>query len=211
MTTIEKIKAELERLKNDWASLDDDLTDTMVAEYDYLLDFLSILEESEKPMNQEDLEKEIDRYFFPLHPVDIQEEPFTQMDKCARHFAQWGAEHAKGSSEIPKDLEEAAMNYIAPIENEDGLKVINFSGQDIKDAFIAGAKWQAEHQPLPEDTVIYQKGVEEGKRLMIEEAVEGEVVKDISNKLAVTAKINLDGFKFGDKVRVIVIPNTDEK
>lgn len=40
---------------------------------------------------------------------------------------------------------------------------------------------------------------------MLKEAVEGEVVKDISNKLAVTAKINLDGFKFGDKVRVIVL------
>lgn len=37
----------------------------------------------------------------------------------------------------------------------------------------------------------------------------GEVVKDISNKLAVTAKINLDGFKFGDKVRVIVLPKED--
>lgn len=46
---------------------------------------------------------------------------------------------------VSDDLEEAAMNYIAPIENEDGLKVINFSGRDIKDAFIAGAKWGAEH------------------------------------------------------------------
>lgn len=39
------------------------------------------------------------------------------------------------------NLGEAAMNYIAPIENEEGLKVINFSGRDIKDAFIAGAEW----------------------------------------------------------------------
>ena len=31
------------------------------------------------------------------------------------------------------------------------------------------AKWGAEHTPLPEDTVIFQKGVEEGKRLMMEE------------------------------------------
>ena len=43
---------------------------------------------------------------------------------------------------VCEELEEAAMNYIAPIENEDGLRIINFSGQDIKDAFIAGAKWQ---------------------------------------------------------------------
>lgn len=39
-----------------------------------------------------------------------------------------------------------------------------------QDCFIAGAKWQAEHTPLPEDTVLFNKGVEEGKRLMMEEA-----------------------------------------
>lgn len=46
---IRKIRAELERLKNDWASLDDELTDSMVAEYDYLLDFVSAIE---KEMNE---------------------------------------------------------------------------------------------------------------------------------------------------------------
>lgn len=43
----------------------------------------------------------------------------------------------------------------------------------------------------------------ERERLM-KEAVEGEIVKDISGKLGVTAKVNLDGFKFGEKVRVII-------
>ena len=51
-----------------------------------------------------------------------------------------------------------------------------------------------------------------GKDQMMEEAVEGEVVKDINNKLAVTAKnVNLDKFKFGDKVRVIICKKEDEK
>ena len=82
--------------------------------------------------------------------------------------------------------------------------------------------------PLPEDTVLFNKGVAEGRRLeseenkdrdivfwrgiqyaremMMKEAVEGEVVKDINNKLAVTAKnVNLDKLKFGDKVRIIII------
>lgn len=44
-------------------------------------------------------------------------------------------------------LEEAAENYIAPIENDEGLDYINFNGRDIKDAFIAGAKWQKGQQP----------------------------------------------------------------
>lgn len=74
-------------------------------------------------------------------------------------------------------LAEAAMNYIAPIENEDGLNVINFSGRDIKDAFIAGAEWQKKQIPMPEDTVIFQKGVEEGKRLMMEGATYNELME----------------------------------
>lgn len=39
---------------------------------------------------------------------------------------------------------EAADEYIAPIENDAGLEFINFSGKDIKDAFIAGAEWMKE-------------------------------------------------------------------
>ena len=60
----------------------------------------------------------------------------------------------------------------------------------------------------------FDAGIKEGYRRcmeqMMKDAAEGEVVKDISNKLAVTAKINLDGFKFGDKVRVIIVKE-DEK
>ena len=40
----------------------------------------------------EGLEKEINRYLEPIHTADIQFEPFTQMTKCARHFAQWQKE-----------------------------------------------------------------------------------------------------------------------
>lgn len=46
---------------------------------------------------------------------------------------------------------------------------------DIIDAFIAGAKWQAEQllksSPLPEDTLIFRKGVEEGRRLEREDTL----------------------------------------
>lgn len=34
-----------------------------------------------------------------------------------------------------------------------------------KEGFIAGAKWMANQMPMPEDTVLFQKGVEEGRRL----------------------------------------------
>lgn len=100
-------------------------------------------EESEKPMNQDGLEEEMERFMSNLTEKKGVFPPLTRLGfkAVARHFAKWGAEH-RGSSEIQNELEEAAMNYIAPIENEDGLKVINFSGQDIKDAFIAGAEWK---------------------------------------------------------------------
>lgn len=79
-----------------------------------------------------------------------------------------------------EDLEEAAARY----ERENRESIL--SSVDIVDAFIAGAEWQR---------------VE-----MMKDAAEGEIVKDISNMLAVTARnIHLDGFKFGDKVKIIIV------
>ncbi len=40
----------------------------------------------------EDLEKEIDKYFQPIQAWEVQEAPFSSLDKCARHFAQWQKE-----------------------------------------------------------------------------------------------------------------------
>lgn len=83
-------------------------------------------------------------------------------------------------------LEEAAEEY-AYRGVPDELKPLTkpFADEIIKN-FIAGSEWQKEQ--------------------MMKDAVEGEIVKDITNKLAVTAKnINLDGFKFGDKVRIIIV------
>ena len=42
-----------------------------------------------------DLEEEIDKYFQPIQAWEVQEAPFSSLDKCARHFAEWGAEHLK--------------------------------------------------------------------------------------------------------------------
>ncbi len=129
--------------------------------YNDVIDLLSTLE-SEKPMNQEGLEEEIERCviepYYDLNGVAVKGATayltVNDVADIARHFAEWGYLRAaekyneieynrqRAEDSVPDDLEEAAMNYIAPIENEDGLKVINFSGQDIKDAFIAGAEWQ---------------------------------------------------------------------
>ena len=95
--------------------------------------------------------------------------------------------------EPSEDLEKAANNiYKTPF----GTRAEDFQ---------AGAEWQ-EKQDLRWAGEIHKNGYNLCKEQMLKDAVEGEIVKDITNKLAVTAKnINLDGFKFGDKVKIIIV------
>lgn len=51
--------------------------------------------------------------------------------------------------------------------------------------------------------------VEEGKRLMMEEAVEGEITKDNRGNNVVRAGVFNKDFEYGDKVRIIIVK--DEK
>ena len=73
MTIIEKIKAEIERRKSlltQHSKLTYDLIlETFIKEYDDLLSFLSTLE-SEKPMNQDGLEEEIQRFLSNATKMD---------------------------------------------------------------------------------------------------------------------------------------------
>lgn len=93
---------------------------------------------------------------------------------------------------VCEGLEEMAEGIVCSMINESSAIGVpnDHIPSWVQDAMIqsckAGAKWQKEQ--------------------MMKEAVEGEVVKDINNKLAVTAKnVNLDGFKFGEKVRIIIV------
>lgn len=75
------------------------------------------------------------------------------------------------------------------------------------------AKWGADHTPLPEDTVLFNKGVEEGKRLMMEEAVDIRVQRSpLNGPLGISAYCcNFPSnhpfyhCKEGDKVRIIIV------
>ena len=69
------------------------------------------------------------------------------------------------------------------------------------------AQWGVEHTPLPEDTVLFNKGVEEGKRLMMKEAVETEVTETCGIS---SVWVKTKQFKPGQKVRIIIIKE-DEK
>lgn len=114
---------------------------------------------------------------------------------------------------VPNDLEEAAKRFVGYDMDCDELRDYEIGIA----SFIAGAKWQAEQllksSPLPEDTVLFNKGVEEGKRLMMEEAVCYIAQADITAtgnivipfiRIGYTA-LSRYGIKVGDKVRIIII------
>lgn len=104
---------------------------------------------------------------------------------------------------VCEELNEAAKNY------ENSLDYYHYTGDNPSIAFIAGANWQADHTPLPEDTVLFNKGVAEGKRLMMEEAVGGEVTQDNSGNNVVRSGVFNKDFEYGDKVRIIILPKED--
>ena len=93
MTTIEKIRAEIERLIEYHDSLASNAESEMIVNLeigaaqalDDILPFLSTLE-SEK--QSDGLEEEIKRYYDDM-------DGDCRYAQTARHFAQWGAEHLK--------------------------------------------------------------------------------------------------------------------
>lgn len=114
---------------------------------------------------------------------------------------------------LSDNLEEAAEDYIAPIENDEGLDYINFNGRDIKDAFIAGAKWQAEQEKdewLKDRDGCFWDGVEEGKKAMekqvMKDAVEGYVnyYEDYGGILMAEAQVGYP-YHNGEKVHIIIV------
>lgn len=84
MTIIEQIKAEIERR----------ITDNTFGAKLELIDILAWLDtlESEKPMNQERFEEEVEKCLKHYQMIAVGKRDFTDI---ARHFAQWGAEHLK--------------------------------------------------------------------------------------------------------------------
>lgn len=112
---------------------------------------------------------------------------------------------------LPEGLEEAAKNRVTengrfPISEFEELRI-----RDIK----FGAEWQKKRDDLETADLLaiaHLQGMEQQKAKMLEDAVEGE----ISVKFPVVGRSLISvidmpkDFKYGDKVRVIVIKE-DEK
>lgn len=126
--------------------------------------------------------------------------------------------------ETPTDLEEAAEEFA---EGEWDGEVVDADGNplyaqdEIEYAFKAGAEWQAKQliqgAPMPEDTVLFNKGVAEGRRLEREDMMKEGVMCDagvckLADRVWVTP-INekkfhqdvYDHFVAGQKVQIIIM------
>ena len=159
MDKIEKIRQEIERqiniLTNVYAEQLEREDEEMMTYYhgkvialEELLSFLYTLsEESDKG-----LEEEISRTYHDGSVTETEDIDHVAYENISRHFAEWGAEHLRdstkmigGSSEIQKDLEAYAQSVEDYYDvGEDRGYLCTHRG-DVKDAVIAGARWQTEH------------------------------------------------------------------
>ena len=213
-----KLKAEIERLKPKLRKIGGKdatmTTDQVRNKFNALLSFLSTLE-SEKPMNQEGLEEEYKDYVEndPVYSKLVNRNAGLGI---ARHFYELGCTRTaekfddieynrqRAEESVPNDLEEAAEEYSKDYESGPNRIAIN--------AFIAGAKWQAEQDTRDmymSDNRHFQKVYELGKKdmkeQMMKEAVEGEITKDNRGNNVVRSGVFNNGFEMGDKVRIIIV------
>ena len=122
------------------------------------------------------------------------------------------------SEEPDKSLEEAAYKY-----SFDSRPSI-YGQVDVIDAFKAGAEWQASQMPMPEDTVLFNKGVAEGRRLeredMMKDAIHYVVQDDLDShgasynipfiRIGIVA-LKPKGIGVGDKVKVIILKDNEDE
>ena len=241
MSIIEQIKAEVERQMENARNVRINGTTQQAKEADAIihtlqdhLNFLSTLQEQPvsppnwypNPLEEQPVCEGFDREFSKFSNDVDAEHPFPicvdEYKDFARHFYELGRQ----SKEQPvcEELEDAVTNYIAPIENEDGLKVINFSGQDIKDAFVAGANWQREQNDKETAellTIAHLQGADQMREQMMKEAVEGEVCGRVYDHINIRfadgickflepknishIPADVSKYKVGDKVRIIIV------
>lgn len=84
-----------------------------------------------------------------------------------------------------KSLEEAAEEYSKRVSDGHNYR-------DLTCGFIAGAEWQASQMPMPEDTVLFNKGVAEGRRLEREDILERAItwLKENADKYIVDMEVS---------------------
>lgn len=176
-----------------------DLMAFLAREYQALILQIDSLQQEQSEV---DLEKEIrlvlddiDHEFFPVDPgEELSETDFiNSLNRVARHFAQWGAEHlADARKTSPNDLEEAAIQYATHKKKSEE--------EEMETELPMGAYY------LAKDSFI--AGYNLCKEQMLKDAVEGRVFMSFApgHNQMVMADVDLPT---NTKVRVIVLPKED--
>ena len=158
MTNIEKIRQEIERRLRDYSE-DTQFEIGKRRGYKNILDFIDSLPE-EDPLNDPrfgegfDAGRAVQRIF-----DETEEKPSEDLEKAASRL---------GFDYVDNIVHESPEHRWNDHDVEFGYR----------DGFIAGAEWQRSQTPMPEDTVIFMKGVEEGRRLEREEREENKRKED---------------------------------
>lgn len=92
----EKLK---EIIDKTWRELSDKNTKNgggiLDAEIYTYLSVLNVIDSLQQESIEVDLEKEIDKYCEPIQAWQIQEAPYTSLEKCAKHFFELGLKAKK--------------------------------------------------------------------------------------------------------------------
>lgn len=192
MDKIEKIRQEIERRIKLY---DGNNTQEMWTGNTYraVLSFLDTLSEEPDKSLEEEIRKYLsDRWKFgcctPVTPVVLPNYTTVDLEECANHFAEWGAEHLRDSTKmVDKSLEEAAEEYI---KNGRYLP----EAWVVRPAFKAGAEWQKSQ--MLKDAFVDSYVVHDGR---IE--LEGDPLPCLNPIIL----LPYPQFKPGDKVKVIIV------
>lgn len=180
--------------------------------YCYTLALIDSLQQ-EQQENKSNLLKSLEEYFekTPKEQLDADWEKLKVWNEIGPDAETYCKALREQQEEPDKNLEEAAYKY-----SFDSRPSI-YGQVDVIDAFKAGAEWQARQllqgSPMPEDTVLFQKGVAEGRRLeredMLKDAEECELYWD-GDFLAIDLNMVALGYSEKDKVKVIVLKAEEE-
>ena len=209
------------------------------AEYKDVLDYLDKLEQQEKKevkfvfpkflYARTTNNKTIDMSYAPqsLDAVEyIRSDSLQQEQSCDTCTNDKGCVTCKDGGlwegkEQPSGELEAEIGKVffsRKFEDEHGRFSIQLSLEEFSDIAKHFAEWQKSQMPMPEDTVIFQKGIAEGKRLMMEDAVEAKgVICKLSDRVWISPvdeeKFHqevYDRFVIGQTVKIVIIPDKED-
>lgn len=227
-TIIEKIKAEVERLKKNEIELMENSTkkygdyppssDIMLVAYQNVLSILSDLEKSEKPMNPvcAGFDGEFSKFSNDVdaeHPFPICVDEFKDF---ARHFYELGRQSKPMNQyeDFRGEIREWVELMVAasfPEQDNDFITEEDYRSV-IKQTARHFAKWGAEHAkeceecPSRGNTHSYLKGLEDGKKEMKEQMMKEAVECEVTETCGISSVwIKTKQFKPGQKVKLIIV------